>query len=101
MYLKDIKASNEEEREHHFIFESNSAKSMTKIISFVLILLVLSLSGTNAASSCYSCNDCGTIWDATKVSVVPTTNANSYCRVSIHPLSFFISLFLFYQSRKQ
>jgi hypothetical protein len=57
---------------------------MAKILPIVLTLLALSFQVTHAALSCYACNDCGTIWDASKATIVQTANANYYCRVSIN-----------------
>jgi len=38
----------------------------------------------HAASSCYSCNNCGTTWDISKVSIIQTSSSSDYCRVSIN-----------------
>ncbi|CAF0807409.1 unnamed protein product [Adineta steineri] len=58
-------------------------KSAIKILSIILILLALSFSVTNAASSCYSCTDCGTSWDISKTTVVATSGSSDYCRKTV------------------
>ncbi|CAF0890381.1 unnamed protein product [Rotaria sordida] len=58
-------------------------KSMGRILPIVLILLAFSFSITHAALTCYSCNDCGTSWDASKATIVQTSGANDYCRKTV------------------
>jgi len=78
-----------------------STKSMAKIVPIVLTLLALSFQVTHAALSCYACNDCGTIWDSSKATIVQTSNANHYCRVSINFDLKSKNNFLFQKYRKQ
>ena len=51
-------------------------------LKYILNAKIPSKLENQAASSSYSCNDCGTDWDITKASVVSTSGPNDYCRVS-------------------
>ncbi|CAF3861276.1 unnamed protein product [Rotaria sp. Silwood1] len=45
--------------------------------------LSFSFKATHAALTCYSCNNCGMTWDASKATIVQTSGANDYCRKTV------------------
>ncbi|CAF0901513.1 unnamed protein product [Adineta ricciae] len=51
--------------------------------STAVLMLAFLVCENQAASSCYSCNDCGTNWDISKASVVSTSGPNDYCRKTV------------------
>ncbi|CAF0890748.1 unnamed protein product [Rotaria sp. Silwood1] len=60
---------------------------MLTVILFILLSSFdsknLLLSFTQAASSCYACNPCGTTWNPAVTTIVRTTTPNDYCRKTI------------------
>ncbi len=91
-----------------------NTKSMMTIIPIVLFIFISSFDSknvflkqtntnltshfflpvTHAASSCYTCNPCGTTWNSAAATVAQTSNPNDYCRVSLFIILIEIIVFI-------
>ena len=52
---------------------------------------------SHAAFQCYKCNNCGSMWNPSKVAMALTENGGNYCTVSF-PIALFVFDEFFVQS---
>ncbi|CAF0918616.1 unnamed protein product [Adineta steineri] len=56
---------------------------MMTMFPIILLVFIISFDTTYAASSCYSCNPCGTTWNPSAANVIQTSGLNDYCRKTV------------------
>ncbi|CAF1685345.1 unnamed protein product [Adineta ricciae] len=53
------------------------------MLPIVIFIFISSIEVSYGASSCYSCNPCGTTWNPAAAQVIQTSTINDYCRKTV------------------